>query len=530
MTASPAVPEESARISALNPSAKPDVALAIESERPSSRAQFLLRALALVLLFSGAAVYESVHLSSLNSADVWVHLRTGTWIFENHALPLVGLFSQYPNSGWNDSSWLFDFLLGVAYRIFGLHALPLLLMALKVALAAITFLLARTLGAGFWQALVLSAVAQYVIPGLQPLPYVFSILFFALAFKLLLSSRQSGSVPRLYWLPLLFLLWANLQVQFVLGLILVAVFGIAVLTEQWLRMQSVSWLSPRLLPLPIKPVSAIAGLCLVASCATPYGYHPFTIFFESLYSGVAFQHFAEMSAMTFRRPQDYALMLLVMMAFLALGRRRSLDVFQLLILLFGTAVAFRIQRDGWLAVLVAVGVVATASPTEDVDDERPPALGFASGWIGIAAVTAVVVIFAAVRLPNRHALMNRVARNFPVAACDFIASNRMSQPLFNDYPFGSFVTWYLPQYPVVVDSRVELYGDKVLSEYFDIVGGKERLDEHPMIARAGTLLLQRNSAIDKALRNLPALRAQYRLVYSDDLADVFTPVNTEENR
>ena len=90
---------------------------------------------------------------------------------------------------------------------------------------------------------------------------------------------------------------------------------------------------------------------------------------------------------------------------------------------------------------------------------------------------------------------------------------------------GSFLTWYLPEYPVVVDSRVELYGDEILTRYFDVIGGKKRLDSDPMVARAGTLLLERNSAMAKALRNLPALSAQYRLVYSDELACVFVPLN-----
>jgi len=119
--------------------------------------------------------------------------------------------------------------------------------------------------------------------------------------------------------------------------------------------------------------------------------------------------------------------------------------------------------------------------------------------------------------------MNRISQNFPVKACDYIASNKLPQPLFNEYSFGSFLTWDLPEYPVVVDSRVEVYGDGILSEYFDVVSGKERLDRHPMVAGAGTLLLARNSAMAKALRNLPALQSRYRLVYDDQLASVFVP-------
>lgn len=486
-----------------------------------SRGQLGLWALALLLLFSFAAVYESVRLSSLNAPDVWVHLRTGTWILENHAIPRSGLFSQYSNRSWNDSSWGFDLVLGTAYRIFGLRAIPLLQMGFAAAVAVITFLLARSGRAGFWQAVALSAIAQYVL-GLQPLPYFFSILFFAIELRLLLESRYSGSVRELYWLPVLFLVWANFHVGFVLGLILLGVFLTALAIERWLRTLSVSWLSKAILPLPLKLVSAIAALSVLATCVTPYGYRPLANFLQALYSDVAFQHFAGLSAMSFRRPQDYALMLMVMMAFLALGRRRSLELFELLVLLGGTAIAFRVQQDGWMVVLAAVGVLSRTSIIKRRAGQRQPEM--TSGWKwGVVAITAIVVVIAGVRLPDRNALMNRIRQNFPMSACDFIASNRLPQPLFNEYAFGSFLSWYLPQYPVVVDSRVELYGDRILSEYFDVVGGKERLDAHPIIARAGTLLLQRNSAISKALKNLPALRVEYRLVYSDDLADVFVP-------
>jgi hypothetical protein len=274
-------------------------------------------------------------------------------------------------------------------------------------------------------------------------------------------------------------------------------------------------------------VSTIAGLCVLATFATPYGFRLLPDFLKSQYSEVGFAHFSELASMGFRRPQDYVVMLLVMFAFLALGRRRSLELFELLLLLGGTAIAFRIQRDVWLAVLPAIAGLSGMSLLQHHESEAQRATGPGWKWPAVAAATAMVLVIAAVRLPDRNALMNRIGQNFPVKACDYIASNKLSLPLFNDYSFGSFLTWYLPEYPVVVDSRVELYGDDILAKYFDVVGGKERLDSDPMVARAGTLLLARNSAMAKALRSLPALSSKYRLVYNDELADVFVPASNE---
>ena len=498
------------------------------TEVVSSKGRAALRLLALVLLLSTAAVYESTHLSALTGSEVWVHLRTGIWILENHAIPRTGLFSQYSNLAWNDSSWGFDLLLGTAYKIFGLRAIPILLMLLKTAVAVVTFLLAYSRRGDFWKAIVLSALAQYLISGLQPLPYVLSVLFFAVELQLLLNSLYSGSVRRIYWLIPLFGLWANLHIQFVAGLTLLAVFLIASLVEHWLRVLNVRWLRPRSVSLPLVQVSAIAVLCVLVTFVTPYGFRLVPEFLESQYSDVAFVHFSGMASMSFRRPQDYVLMLLVMIAFLALGRRRSLELFELLVLLAGTALAFRIQRDAWVVVLPAIAVLSRM-PFSECHESKSQRLRVRTWeWSAVAAATAIVLTIAAVGLPDRNALMGRVGQNLPVKACDYIVSNKMPAPLFNEYSWGSFLTWYLPEYPVVVDSRVELYGDDVLTKYFDVVGGKERLDSDSMVARAGTLLLEGNSAMAKALRNLPALRSQYRLVYSDEMANIFVPASNEQ--
>ncbi|MGP8093894.1 MAG: hypothetical protein ACLP72_11290 [Candidatus Sulfotelmatobacter sp.] len=483
----------------------------------------VLRLLLLVLLFSASAVYEATHVSALSTSDVWVHLRTGTWILQNHAVPRTGLFSQYPNLPWNDSSWGYEVLLAAAYRVLGLRALPILLMGFKVALAVVTFLLARTGRASFWAAIFLSAVAQYVIPGLQPLPYAFSILFFAIEWQLLVRSRQTGGAKNLFWLPVLFVFWANLHIQFVAGLLLLGLFVIALLLEKMLRALRVNWLSERVRPLDLKQVGIASVLSVLGTLANPYTVHLLPAAFKVLYSPVGFEHFTQMSAMSFRRPQEFALMLLVMAAFLALGRRRSLDLFELMTLVAGTLVAFRIERDGWLAVLPAIAVLSGGLQFAQTESESPRngRLPWERRWA--AALTVAVLVLASLCVPGSNALLNKISSVFPVKACDYILANRLPQPLFNAYSWGGFLTWYMPQYPVVIDSRIELYGDGILGSYFNVVSGKELLESDPMVARAGTLLLERQSAMAKALTNLPALSARYRLAYSDDLASVFVP-------
>jgi chromate transport protein ChrA len=63
-------------------------------------------------------------------------------------------------------------------------------------------------------------------------------------------------------------------------------------------------------------------------------------------------------AISFRRPQDYVLLLLAMAACFSLGRRRSRDMFQIILMIACLALAFTRQRDIWVLALASVAVIA----------------------------------------------------------------------------------------------------------------------------------------------------------------------------
>jgi hypothetical protein len=477
------------------------------------------RAVALTFVLVAGAVYEAGHPSAVLNANVWLHLRSGLWMLQSHSVPQRGLFSQSGSLPWVDSSWASDVVLASAYKLFGLRALPLMLMLVKVGLAVLTFLLARVGKASFWSALCFSAVAQYVIPLSQSLPYDLSIVFFGAVLLLLKQSGRAGTVRSLYWLPALFAVWANVHALFLAGLALLALYFVSMWLEGLFAKPAQGWLESQTRRPALKPGLAVLGSCLLVTCLNPYGYHLFSAAYRSLYSEAAFQYFAEMRAISFRHAQDYSLMLLVMAAFLALGRRRSVRIFELLVLIAGTLVAFRIQRDSWMAVLPAIAVLSdgfgfTSRKIEadiKVRWERP----------FVAGLVCAILAIAAFRLPHSEELMSVVNQSFPARACDFIRDNHLPQPLFNEYSWGSFLTWYLPEYPVAIDSRIELYGDEITESYFKVIAGGVRLDSNSSLAQAQTLLLQKQSGMVTALTTLPPLTSQYRLAYSDDVATVF---------
>jgi len=467
-------------------------------------------ALAATLTF--AAAYESVHLLVFSDNDIWWRLRTGLWILQNHALPRTGLFSQAASRAWVDASWAFDLLVGVAYRLFGLAGLPVFLMLLQVAVAVSLFLLAREAAKRFWPAVLLAAVAQFSLWPLQPRPALCSVVFLAIEWAVLLHARRAGDERALYWLPFLFVLWTNLDRQFLYGLLSLGIFCGAVCIEQLCARSGLAGFEASN-HLRLGRVGAVGAASLLASLVSPYGWRLPSLMWQTTGNSPADRFFRELHSMRFRQPQDYVLMLLVMMAFFALGRRRSRDLFLILMLAVSAVISFRFMRDNWLVVVVAVAIVGSAvhvgGESEQVSDSRLEN-------ISTAALVLIVLLTVVLRLPGKNnvhggeELLSKIEASFPLRAADHIRENHLPQPLFNSYAWGGFLTFALAEYPVSIDGRVDLYGDDLYTTYFKLTQAEVPLDSDARFARAQTILLEANSPMAQALSTLPGFKVAYR--------------------
>ena len=470
-----------------------------------------LRISATLVLFSAAAVVEAFRLTSFSSpinADIWWRLSAGLWMLQHHSFPHAGIFSQSSTQPWIASSWAYEVLLAITYKVFGLRVIAWLLMCLKAVLAVLTFVLAGGIRSRFWPAFALSVAAQYLLAILQPGPAYFSVLFFGIELFLLFEARSNGNVRLLWWLPLLFLVWANFHVQFVYGIVVLVLFLAVLAVEKFLGFTS---------PLRSAQAGAIFGASLVGTLVTPYLYQPYETFFKTTFNS-ANRYLPDFQALGFRQPQDYLLLLLAMAAFLALGLRQSRDAFQIGLLLFSLAISFYSQRDIWMVTLAAIAVIGQAP----VMNERPGTDESQGSrrlvWIGVGTL-AIVILFALVCVPrSRETLLAKIGQSYPVAACDYIREHRLPQPLFNAYEWGGFLTWYLPEYPVAIDSRSDLYGADTITKYSKVMNAEVPYTEYPAVADAQTILLPKKTNMAVALASVP----RFQMSYSDDVSVVLT--------
>jgi hypothetical protein len=382
------------------------------------------------------------------------------------------------------------------------------------------FVLARGKGQGFWTAVVLSAIAQFALWPLHLDPVLSSVVLLALELKLLFDLRDdvrgTGDLRRALWLPALFVLWANLDIHFVYGLLVLILFLAAVTGETIAPRTGAGWVNHRSSGLSLTMWAAVIGGCFLAAMVSPYGYAVYDGASSVFGNRMLQPYLHELQALHFRRPQEFVLLLLAMAAFFLLGRSRWRDLFSWVLMLASAALSISLMSASWVVVVCSVAVIAHAlpihhpEPVREAASQKPrmPLLATA------ALITALVLLLVAIRIPGSQTLLARMSAAIPVKACDYIREHKLPEPLFNNYEWGGFVIWYLPDYPVAMDTRHEIYGEEANLRYFKITNGEMPLGAELHFAYAGSVIVPSNSPMAIGLAAGP----RFTPVYRDDVA------------
>ena len=323
--------------------------------------------------------------------DIWWHLKVGDWIVEHIAVPHTGILSRTAaNRPWVAYSWGYEVLLSRAYAWFGIVGIGLFGTLLTLAVAYAVYRMLRRLSCRFWPAYLLAGIvcSAFLFNGM-PRPFYFSIVLFSVTLTLLLEANRDGRIQTLYWLPLIFLLWANLHIQFIYGLFLVSLFVGFALAQRLAKSCGIAL--PALLPpiLPASTLSLIFVACVLATLVGPNFYHPYQAVYEYSKAKFTYDIIIELQPLSFRGYSHYAELLLTAAGFFAVGWQKKLDPFKLALLTIANIVAYRTMRDAWFICIPAAACIADFSPKEAVCD-RP------ESWMENVGVAAVVALLLAI--------------------------------------------------------------------------------------------------------------------------------------
>ena len=479
----------------------------------------VLRLLALTSLIFGVGVKCFIDKLTVLDPDMWWHLSVGQWIVQNRSFPHNGIFSHSAATRpWMAYSWGFEVLLSRVYDWFSFIGMGAFGTLLTIAVALAIFRMLYRISGHFWAAWALSIVAcAAFLFNIAPRPLFFSVIFFTIVLTLLFEAKRTDDVHLLYWLPLIFLFWANFHIQFIYGLAVVSMFaGMNLLQRIVVRWRVYpDFLDSVTLP-PLAPFGVLAA-CILASCVGPYSYHLYHEAFVISQSKIMYKIIRELQALSFENFNQYLELLLAVGAYFAIGWKGKIDPFKFALLMFATVFAFRTWRDAWFICVVAAAIIADLPESDNHDAEQRERKIQPAEWAAITVVSLVLLV-AGMRSTDftTRGLDRAITSEFPVDAVNFLRRNSVGGPLYNSFDWGGFLIFYMPQYPVSIDGRTDLYGDAMDEQYYSTQEADSSYTDDPVLNEAGVVLLKKKFPIATQLQMDP----RFRLIYRDDLAVV----------
>jgi Tetratricopeptide repeat len=464
---------------------------------------------------------------NIRSLDLWWHLKTGEWIWQQHRIPHADPFSHSAgDQPWISHEWLFGLLSYLAYAAGGVTGLVSAKALLIAALFVHVALTARTRGASSGMTFLVLA-ACYAISRFRftERPELFSTPFaasFILAHEI---SRRRGWLIMV--LPAVQLLWVNLHGG--TALLGWALAGTILLDRAWeLRREGVPGSKIFNHPGLRRHLISTAGV-FALSFANPHGAK--ALFYgllrtESPLDNKEFQSLAEIA----RSGVDLSVILFVLFAALliafAFTLPRTFKLYEwvlLPVLLLLTVVFFRF-RPLFIFLL---------APSLAFHLSRGQWLTRLQWWI---PALGGVLLLARVTVLEREAYFYRFGAAvhtgvFPVEAANFVKQTGLSGKMFNTYGIGGYLIWELwPDWKVFIDGREDVYlRAGVLEDYLTGFADRERWQA--LVKKYGidfAMVRYPESAAptpDRSLETVAFERQNWALVYFDDTVVIYARRN-----
>ena len=409
-------------------------------------------------------------IANLSSVDLTYHLRAGAAILDGGGIPSVDTWTfTAAGSPWTDQQWGAQVILATAYRLGGWTGLVLGRAGLIVVIFGCLLAIGLRRGLGerraAWLALAAFIVSSAAL-GLRP--QLIGMAIFAVI--LLLVTDRRAHPGRLWAIPFMVLVWANIHGSFFLGPV---VLGLAWFEDVHDRIPG----ARRLL--------FIAAASVVAACVTPFGPSVWAYAFGLSTNAAVTARITEWQPTTVRTIPG-ALFFASAVAVVALiarrGRRTPWPTLAWLAVFFLIGV-YALRGVAWWplgAVAAIAGVLVTGPVAEPDASER---LGSPLMRRLNAAVAAVIIVVGIALLPiwrpidpALDAPVGVVGHAPPGITAALRDLARSDDRVFNPQPWGSWFEFALPDLPVAIDSRIELFQPAVWDWYDNVVSGGEGWD------------------------------------------------------
>lgn len=458
------------------------------------------------------------------------HLRIGAYILENLSIPRIDLFSHTAEGrAFIPYEWLSEVIYASFHTLGGLAGVAVLASLLFAGAVVLTYWTTVRMGVPRLVAF-LFAVWGLTLQAvhLLPRPHLFTTLFTAVTYFLLLEHRRKAPEARAIWLlPVLFAVWANLHGGFLIGFILLFFFladaGRTALLDPAAGNRSRA-----------RTIALVTATCFVATLVNPAGFAlwPHTTGYLKIDYLVDMTH--EYQSPDFHQPIAQVFMVALLFG-TAIGLFRRSRVELLGGALFLLTAAFSLYSGRNIPIFAVVAMPWMAAWTfqtvvQESASTWPRARGMVTWLDGLDRIDRSLrslplllgictLLFAVALSSGRRDAYRFSAEKFPVDAVAHLRETGFPPGnVFNEFHWGGYLlyaSW--PDVPVFIDGQTDFYGESLTRDFMTIrnlsPNWKSLLESY----RVQWALLPGDAPLSSALSEC----AGWHTLYSDDTAVVF---------
>lgn len=469
----------------------------------------------------------------LTEPDFGWHLRTGLDLLRHGwSLPASDPYSHtMPDWPWVEHAWLTDAVIGAVH---GSWMGGLGVILLFGAVAAGAWLIASSLAPVHrpYRRLACALSLWVALPYLGARTQLISLLGFAVLLYVL-SRRERKSW---WWIPPLFLLWANLHGGFTMGLFFLILLILATWIVQricacWATMAS--RLDEALLSRSdLKRLVLLTGTSAAMTLVNPYGWRLHGEILDSLANQFMLEGLQEWQPLSLATGggRSYAVYLAMLAASMCFCYRRIEPVRWLLWGVF-LWLSLRHMRNIPIFLIISLPLCAEllAAAFDQLSSLVPSGHAAARRWMAAATLGAALLLLWLGPEHLHHVVQSGTeparyfkGTSYPIEAVEWIESHRdqAGTRLYNDYAYGGFLLWWLPAEKIFIDGRMPAWriGERRIFEDYVALTATDPpalsvLDKYSV----DWALVRRDSPLDRALER----ESRWALIYGDEKVSIY---------
>ncbi|MFH0852143.1 MAG: hypothetical protein V1845_00855 [bacterium] len=467
-----------------------------------------------IFVVAGLFLIFFIGLKAPVDPDFGWHLTVGRDILANRAIPHLDPYSfTLPEFPWISYSWLSDIFIAATEKYFGLFILSLLFSVFSL---AAFWVAARAIKAPpVYQIIgaLVTAILSVSVIGVRP--QVFSILGLAIVLFILLRWRQNHNTKILFWLPPVFLIWANIHPGFAMGLVLFSIFIAGCAIFAYAKM------APKLPRYKNLIISFF--LSLAATFLNPYGPRIWKEIWRTSADFYGRSQLIEWQPL-FKTPPSVFLPTLILAAFLLISlfvaKKRDFLFITLSAFFFISALLawrnlplFLVASSPLLIISFEniAGIYLTDKIKTPIVIFAIFAITFFIGWRNTKQIWL---------LDSNPAALAQEAQ-LPYAATQFLSASHLplsTNRLLNEYNWGGYILWQLPKTKVFIDGRMphwQLPDRHIFLDYQILQAAKDIKSTNALIKKydLNLALIRRDSPLALRLKS-----AGWQNIYQDATA------------